>query len=168
MVGIDDVVLVEWKRHHDMRGFFEETFKPDYLGQVFVQDNRSQSARGVVRGLHYQPGMGKLMRVGRGAAYLVAVDLRAQSETFGEHVGLVLTEQDPCAVWAPDGFARGFQALDDCTEICYKCTCKYDPTTEGAVRWDSVGIQWPIEPTIISPKDRTAQTFDEYRRKPRF
>jgi dTDP-4-dehydrorhamnose 3,5-epimerase len=169
VVGIDDVILVEWKRYQDDRGWFEEAYHPDLLpAQVFVQDNRSRSSCGVVRGIHYQPDMGKLMRVTRGAAYLTAVDLRIASRSFGEHVGITLTEQDLCAVWAPAEFGRGFQALTDNTEIWYKCTSRYNSATEGAIRWDSVNIAWPLEPTIISPKDRTAQTFDEYKRNPRF
>jgi len=155
--------LITWTRFKDSRGCFEETFKPEYLGQVFVQDNQSWSKRGVIRGLHYQPGMGKLMRVVCGAAYLVALNLRT-----GEHISIALTEEDSSAIWAPDYFARGFQALDNNTIIAYKCTDVYNPATEGAVRWDSVGIKWPLEPTIISPKDRTAPTFEQYRLDPKF
>jgi dTDP-4-dehydrorhamnose 3,5-epimerase len=161
------VKLVSWSQHRDDRGWFAETYKPSYLPeQVFVQDNMSRSAKGVIRGLHFQPGMGKLMRVTRGSAFLVALDLRSTDIT--ETVCYTLSSETPCAVWAPDWYARGFQALTDDTEVCYKCTATYNPATEGAVRWDSVGIQWPLKPTIISPKDRTAQTFDEYKRQPRF
>jgi dTDP-4-dehydrorhamnose 3,5-epimerase len=175
VVGIDDVLLLEHKRFEDARGWFAETFRTDRLPaplswQQFVQHNHSRSALGVVRGLHYQfdVPMGKLMRVTRGAAYLVALDIRADSASFGEHVGLTLTEQDPCAVWAPAGFARGFQALTDATEVQYACTALYNACGEGAIRWDSCGISWPIEPTIISPKDREAPTLEQYRLTPRF
>ena len=168
MVGIDAVKLIEWPRYSDQRGYFAETFKPSYLEGVFLQDNESESSKGVIRGLHYQPGMGKLMRVVRGSAYLVALDLRRYSITFGEHVGVVLTEQDPAALWAPAEFARGFQALTDNTKICYKCTAVYSQKDEGAIRWDSAGIVWPLSPTIISAKDREAPTLDDYRRNPKF
>lgn len=172
MVGIEGVEFINWHPYEDERGWFVETFKKSDCGTIWplVQHNESQSKRGVIRGLHYQwdMPMGKLMRVIRGAAYMVALDLRSQSPTFGLFVGMVLTDKDTCALWAPAGFGRGFQALTDDTRVWYACTAEYNRHGEGAVRWDSVDIPWPLEPTIISPKDRTVQTFEQYRLQPRF
>jgi dTDP-4-dehydrorhamnose 3,5-epimerase len=171
VVDIKGVELIHWNTHIDARGHFAETYKLSESDLPrFVQYNESCSHRGVIRGLHYQydPQMGKLMRVIRGAAYLVALDIRSSSPTYGEHVGVVLSDVDTCALWAPAGFARGFQALTDNTVVWYACTAEYNRHGEGAIAYNSVGILWPEESTIISPKDRTAPTFDEYKLNPRF
>lgn len=149
---MSEIILLKPPRFSDNRGWFSETYRADYRRlPVFVQDNHSCSRKNVIRGMHYQPGMSKLMRVTRGAAFLAAVNLRT-GETFTATVG----EQDGLQIWAPDHWARGFCALTDNTEIQYKCSAFFDPKTEGAVRWDSVGIKWPVDEPILSEKDRRA------------
>ena len=132
----------------------------------FVQDNHSRSAKGVVRGLHFQwgPPMGKLMRVTVGSAFLVAVDIRMGSPTLGQWVGVEASVENRRCVWAPAGFARGFCALSEGTEIQYKCTGLYNSQAESAIRWDdpAIGIKWPLMDTIVSEKDRTARTLAEW------
>ena len=140
---LDGVVVVVPEVFQDPRGFFSETFRADQfealgLPTEFVQDNHSRSAKGVVRGLHFQwdPPMGKLMRVTVGAAFLVAVDIRKGSPTLGQWVGIEATAENRRCVWAPAGFARGFCALANATEIQYKCTGIYSNRAESAVRWN--------------------------------
>jgi len=136
------------------------------LPESFGHDNHSYSKRGVVRGLHFQwdPPMGKLMRVTRGAAFLVAVDLRLGSPTLGKWVGVEATAENRKQVWAPASFARGFCALTDDVEVQYKCTGTYNGKAESAIRWDDpdIGITWPVRDVIISEKDRKAQTLAEW------
>jgi dTDP-4-dehydrorhamnose 3,5-epimerase len=168
---LNDVVVVVPEIFQDSRGFFSETFRADQfhalgLPTEFVQDNHSRSARGVVRGLHFQwePQMGKLMRVTAGSAFLVAVDLRKQSPTLGRWVGIEASAQNRRAVWAPAGFARGFCALSDSTEIQYKCTGIYNGKAESAILWNdpTIGIEWPLADVIVSDKDRNARTLAEW------
>jgi dTDP-4-dehydrorhamnose 3,5-epimerase len=148
--------------HGDERGFFLEGFhakKFAALGipQLFVQDNHSRSAKGVLRGLHFQKRhpQGKLIRVLSGSLFDVAVDIRRASPTFGQWFGLVLTARDPEFLYVPEGMAHGFLALEEGTELFYKCTDFYDSTDEGGIRWDDpgIGIAWPEPPKVISPKD---------------
>lgn len=148
--------------HGDERGFFLESFhakKFAALGipQLFVQDNHSRSAKGVLRGLHFQKRhpQGKLIRVLSGSLFDVAVDIRRGSPTFGQWFGLVLTARDPEFLYVPEGMAHGFLALEEGTELFYKCTDFYDSTDEGGIRWDDpgIGIAWPEPPKVISPKD---------------
>jgi dTDP-4-dehydrorhamnose 3,5-epimerase len=168
---LGDVVVVVPEIFQDSRGFFSETFRADQfkllgLPTEFVQDNHSQSVKGVVRGLHFQwdPPMGKLMRVTAGSAFLVAVDIRKGSPTFGEWVGIEASAENRRAVWAPAGFARGFCALSDVTEIQYKCTGVYNSKAESAICWNDlkVGIEWPLTDVIVSEKDRNARTLAEW------
>lgn len=170
-----DVVVVVPKVIGDDRGFFMETYRADNFRELglptdFVQDNHSRSAKGVVRGLHFQwsPPMGKLMRVTQGAAYLVAVDIRKGSPTFGQWLGLEVTAANRKQVWAPYGFARGFCALTDDCEVQYKCTGLYDKSGESGVRFDDpeIGIEWPLVSLSVSEKDRNAQTLCEWMRSP--
>jgi dTDP-4-dehydrorhamnose 3,5-epimerase len=170
-----DVVVVVPKVIGDGRGFFMETYREDNfrelgLPTLFVQDNHSRSARGVVRGLHFQwsPPMGKLMRVTQGAAYLVAVDIRKGSPTFAQWLGLEITSANKKQVWAPYGFARGFCALTDDCEVQYKCTALYDKSGESGVRFDDpdIGVEWPLANVSVSDKDRNAQTLREWMRSP--
>ena len=165
---LTDVVVIVPEIFQDTRGFFSETFRADQfealgLPAVFVQDNHSCSAKGVVRGLHFQwePPMGKLMRVTAGSAFLVAVDIRKGSPTLGQWVGVNASPQNRRVVWAPAGFARGFCALSDGTEIQYKCTGIYNGKAESAVLWNdpAIGIEWPMADVAISEKDRTARTL---------
>jgi len=123
-----------------------------------------------VRGLHFQwePPMGKLMRVTRGAAFLVAVDLRLGSPTLGKWVGIEATEENRKQVWAPASFARGFCALTDEVEVQYKCTGIYNSKAESALRWNdpALGIEWPIRDVIVSEKDRNAPGLAEWLASP--
>jgi len=168
---LNDVVVLMPEIFQDGRGFFSEIFRADQfeafgLPTRFVQENHSRSVRGVIRGLHFQwaPPMGKLMRVTVGAAFLVAVDIRKGSRTLGEWVGIEATSENRRCVWAPAGFARGFCALSDVTEIEYKCTGIYNSRAESAIRWNdpAIGIRWPIKDGIVSEKDRNARLLAEW------
>ncbi|MGD1108551.1 MAG: dTDP-4-dehydrorhamnose 3,5-epimerase [Terracidiphilus sp.] len=168
---LDEVIVVVPDIFQDGRGFFSETFRADQFKALglptgFVQDNHSRSAKGVVRGLHFQwdPPMGKLMRVTRGAAFLVAVDIRKGSPTVGQWVGVEATPENRRAVWAPACFARGFCALADDTEIQYKCTGIYNGKAESGLRWDdpAIGVQWPLPDIIVSEKDRKARSLEDW------
>ena len=172
---LEDVVVVVPEMFQDSRGFFCETFRVDQfealgLPTTFVQDNHSRSIKGVVRGLHFQwaPPMGKLMRVTAGSAYLVAVDIRKGSPTLGQWVGVEASTENRRCVWAPAGFARGFCALADATEIQYKCTGIYSNKAESAILWNDpeIGIQWPKVDVLISDKDRNAQTLRQWLASP--
>ena len=172
---LGDVVVIVPEVFQDSRGFFSETFRADQfktlgLPTEFVQDNHSRSAKGVVRGLHFQwdPAMGKLMRVTAGSAFLVAVDIREGSPTLGKWVGIEASAENRRQVWAPAGFARGFCSLSDGTEIQYKCTAIYSSKAESAIRWNdpAIGIQWPIADVTVSDKDRNAVTLAEWLRSP--
>ena len=169
------VVVLQPDAYADERGLFVESFRADRflemgLPATFVQENQSTSRRGVIRGLHFQwePPMGKLMRVTRGRAFLVGVDIRKDSETLGRWFGLEASDEDRIQVWAPAGFARGFSALEDGTEVLYKCTGTYDPRHESGIRWDDprIGIRWPVKDPLLSQKDRAAQSLDDWLRRP--
>jgi dTDP-4-dehydrorhamnose 3,5-epimerase len=151
--AIAEVKLVDPTVHADDRGFFleswnEATFAAAGLSQRFVQDNHSRSARGVLRGLHYQlpRAQAKLVRVVSGAAFDVAVDLRRSSPSFGRWVGCLLSAANRRMLWIPEGFAHGFLALEDDTDLLYKCTAFYAPADEQVLAWDDadVGIDWPL------------------------
>lgn len=169
--SLGDVLVLVPDIYQDSRGFFLETFRADHfkslgLPQIFMQDNHSRSVKGVVRGLHFQwdPPMAKLMRVSAGSAFLVAVDIRKGSPTLGKWTGVHASAENRRQVWAPAGFARGFCALSDGTEIQYKCTGIYNSKGESAVRWNdpAIGIEWPVADPIISDKDRTSQTLSAW------
>ena len=168
-------MVLAGKAFADQRGYFMETYREDQflelgLPGTFVQDNHSYSKKGVVRGLHFQwdPPMGKLMRVTRGAAFLVALDLRLGSPTLGKWVGIEATAENRKQVWAPASFARGFCALTDDAEVQYKCTGIYNSKAESAIRWNdpAIGIEWPIRDVIISEKDRNAPGLAEWLASP--
>jgi dTDP-4-dehydrorhamnose 3,5-epimerase len=170
-----DVVVIVPDIFQDSRGFFSETFRADQFKSLglptdFVQDNHSRSAKGVVRGLHFQwdPPMGKLMRVTAGSAFLVAVDIRKGSPTLGKWVGVEASVENRRCVWAPAGFARGFCALSEATEIQYKCTGIYNGKAESAIRWNDprIGIAWPLADVIVSEKDRGARTLQDWLASP--
>ena len=172
---LSDVVVIVPDVFQDQRGFFMETFRKDQfidngLPTDFVQDNHSKSSRGVLRGLHFQwdPPMGKLMRVTSGSAFLVAVDIRSGSPTLGQWVGVEASSENHRQVWAPAGFARGFCVLSDTAEIQYKCTGIYSNKGESGIRWDDprIGVKWPIDNVLLSEKDRSAQTLDEWLLRP--
>jgi len=172
---LESVVVLVPDIFQDSRGFFTETFRADLFGALglpteFVQDNHSRSVKGVVRGLHFQwePPMAKLMRVTAGNAFLVAVDIRKGSPTLGRWVGIEASAENRRQVFAPAGFARGFCALADNTEIQYKCTGIYNSRAEAAIHWNdpAIGIKWPLEDVIVSDKDRKARTLEEWLKLP--
>ena len=172
---LQDVVVLVSDVFQDSRGFFMETFREDQfkalgLPSQFVQDNHSRSARGVVRGLHFQwdPPMGKLMRVTLGSAFLVAVDIRKGSPTFGKWVGVEASAENKKQVWAPAGFARGFCVLSDFAEIQYKCTGIYNNKAESGILWNdpAIGIEWPLKDVSLSEKDQKAQTLAAWSARP--
>jgi len=173
--AFEDVVVLVPEIFRDERGFFMETFRADQFETLglpanFVQDNHSRSVRGVVRGLHFQwePPMGKLMRVTVGTAFLVAVDIRKGSPTLGRWFGLEASADNRRAVWAPAGFARGFCALSEVTEIQYKCTGIYNGKAESAIRWNDpgIGIEWPLRDALVSEKDSKAGTLEDWLASP--
>ena len=173
--SLGDVVVVVPEIFEDERGFFTETFRADQfkalgLPTEFVQDTHSRSAKGVVRGLHFQwePPMGKLMRVTVGEAFLVAVDIRKGSPTLGHWVGVEASGENRRCVWAPAGFARGFCALSEGTEIQYKCTGLYNGRAESAILWNDpeIGIKWPLSDVLVSDKDRKARTLADWLASP--
>jgi len=160
-------VIIAPRVFGDERGFFLETFQTVRYQEeagidlAFVQDNHSRSAKGVLRGLHFQKTkpQGKLVRVVRGEVYDVAVDIRKGSPTFGEWEGVILSEDNKKQFWVPPGFAHGFVVLSDMADFEYKCTDYYDPNDEGCILWSDPGldIPWPIENPILSTKDESAK-----------
>ena len=163
---IPDVLEVENPRFGDQRGYFMEVYNEaaaQALGfhETFVQDNLSKSAKGILRGLHYQiepHAQGKLVHVLAGRAWDVAVDLRRGSPTFGKWVARELSGDNGLALWVPPGFAHGFLALEDDTLLLYKCTTPYTPAAERAVHYacPELDIDWPEKPKLVSDKDRAA------------
>jgi len=160
-------VIIEPTVFGDERGFFLETFHAARYAESaginlpFVQDNHSRSSKGVLRGLHFQKTkpQGKLVRVVRGEVYDVAVDIRANSKTFGKWEAVILSEQNKLQFWVPPGFAHGFVVLSDIADFEYKCTDFYDSTDEGSILWSDpdLGIQWPVQNPIVSAKDAVAK-----------
>lgn len=164
--AISDVLLLEPKVFGDARGFFMESFNQKLFDEAvghhvsFVQDNHSQSTKGVLRGLHYQiqQPQGKLVRCVRGTVFDVIVDIRKSSSTFGKWVGFELSERNHRQMWVPAGFAHGFMVLSEVAEFLYKTTDYYAPEHERCIAWNdrNLNIQWPLldrEPQL-SPKDR--------------
>ena len=170
-LSIPEVILFTPRVFGDDRGFFFESFNAQTFNAavgyevVFVQDNHSQSSRGVLRGLHYQlpPNpQGKLVRVTRGEVFDVAVDIRQSSPTFGKWVGAVLSEENHQQLWIPPGFAHGFITLSDRADFLYKTTDFYSPACERSIRWDDpkIGVDWHFEGTpTLSGKDLLAPLF---------
>jgi dTDP-4-dehydrorhamnose 3,5-epimerase len=168
---IADALIVEPQVFGDDRGFFMETWRRDKFAAAgidvaFEQDNHSRSARGVLRGLHYQlPNpQGKLIRVAAGAVFDVIVDLRRASGTFGKWFALELSAENRRMLWAPPGTAHGFLTLSPSADFLYKCTAIYAPADERAVRWDdpTLAIDWPLpagEHPVVSAKDAAAPAF---------
>jgi len=176
--AVADVLVIEPKVFGDARGFFFESFNQQAFDQVtgldvsFVQDNHSRSAKGVLRGLHYQieQPQGKLVRVVRGSVFDVAVDLRKSSATFGKWVGVELTEENKRQMWVPPGFAHGFLTLSESADFLYKTTDYYAPQFECCIAWDdpALAVAWPLSGELpqVSVKDQrgvafaNAQVFD--------
>ena len=177
--SISEVLVIEPKVFGDSRGFFFESFNHKNFNQAtgldvkFVQDNHSRSVKDVLRGLHYQirQPQGKLVRVVRGQVFDVAVDIRRSSPSFGQWVGVELTEDNYRQLWVPPGFAHGFYVLSDTADFLYKTTDYYLPELERSLLWNdpTVAVSWPIQADVspivsakdkIAPKLTNAELFD--------
>ena len=167
--SIPEVKIIRATRFYDERGFFTETYKESEYVAIgipkFVQDNLSESSRGVIRGLHWQDlpfGQGKLVTCLSGAILDVAVDIRKGSESFGQHVSVELNSNEPISLWVPEGFAHGFQALDVGTRVHYKVTNYWNKESERALNPLDInlGINWPIVQHLLSDKDIEAPGLD--------
>ena len=164
------VLIIEPKVFGDARGFFKETFQAERYQEAgieytFVQDNYSRSQKGVLRGLHFQitKPQGKLVSCPKGAVFDVAVDIDPESTTYGQYVGVELTEENHKQLWVPPGYAHGFCVLSETADFQYKCTDYYDPSDEGGVIWSDpdVAIEWPIAHPSLSSKDAILPTLKE-------
>lgn len=167
---IQDLIVIQPTVFSDGRGYFQETYNEqkwiDSLGEVprFVQDNESMSQKGVLRGLHFQNPpfqQGKLVRVVKGSVLDVAVDLRKNSPTYGQHFKVILSEENKLQMYIPEGFAHGFLTLEDQTIFSYKCTNVYHPESEGGLRWNDpdLNIDWGIDQPLLSEKDKVHKNF---------
>ncbi len=162
---LPDLILVEHERFSDARGFFIESYREQNFGKAgippFVQDNHSRSARGILRGMHYQVepgGVGKLVRCLRGSIYDVAVDIRKGSPTYGKWAGVELTQENNKMLYVPPGFAHGFYTLSEEADVFYKMTGYYSPPHDRGISWNDpdVGIKWPSSSPELSKKDANA------------
>jgi dTDP-4-dehydrorhamnose 3,5-epimerase len=163
MEELSEVILVEAQAFGDDRGFFAETYRESAfaahgIGERFVQDNYSRSARGVIRGLHYQKhpkAQSKLVYVASGEIFDVEVDLRRGSPTYGRWVGVTLSAENHRMLYVPVGFAHGFSVLSETADVVYKVSAEYEPTLDRGVRWNDpeIGIRWPVAAPTLSPKD---------------
>lgn len=167
---LKDCVIIEPKVFGDERGFFMETYQEKrYINagikERFVQDNRSSSTQNVLRGLHFQKTkpQGKLVTVTHGEVFDVAVDLRADSATFGKYEAIILSGENKLQFYVPPGFAHGFCVLSKSAEFQYKCTDYYDPSDESGLRWDDprINIEWPLKNPLLSEKDKLQPLLDE-------
>jgi len=174
---LEGVLILQPQVFGDERGWFMESFNQQRFAEalsaldlpipVFVQDNHSLSQKGVLRGLHFQKApfaQGKLVRVVQGRAWDVAVDIRTESKTFGQWVGLELSAENKKMFWIPEGFAHGFLALEDNTQFLYKASNYYNKDSEDAYMWNdpSLAVEWPldgIEQVLVSQKDQEAKSF---------
>jgi dTDP-4-dehydrorhamnose 3,5-epimerase len=168
---IAGVLMIEPKVFGDSRGFFLESFHADRYAEYgiesnFVQDNYSRSTKGVLRGLHFQKNypQGKLVSVTSGVVFDVAVDIRQDSSTFGQWVGITLSADDHKQFYIPPGLAHGFCVLSDTADFQYKCTDYYHPEDEASIRWNDpdIGIEWNISEPILSEKDAKAPFLKDY------
>ena len=170
--ALDGVLILTPARFGDQRGFFSESWNRERMVQAgididFVQDNHSVSAQvGTIRGLHFQAppsAQAKLVRCGRGVLFDVAVDIRKGSPTYGQWIGEELSFENGRQLLIPAGFAHGFVTRAPDTEICYKCDAYYAPEADGALRWDSCGIDWGFDGTpVLSDKDAAAPTLSGF------
>lgn len=171
-VSLPGPVLLTPRRFGDDRGWFSETWNKAALADAgldwpdFVQDNHSYSApRHTLRGLHYQRpprAQDKLVRCSRGVILDVAVDIRKDSPTYGQHVAVQLSGENGAQLYVPKGFLHGFLTLTEHCEVQYKCTDSYAPDCDGGVAWDSVGIDWGTDAPVLSEKDANALHFSEF------
>ncbi len=170
---IKDLIIIEPKVFNDERGYFFESYNKNTLmnlgfEEVFIQDNLSKSSKGVLRGLHFQKrpfSQGKLVQVLNGAVLDVAVDLRKDSPTYGEHFSIELNSENKRLFYIPEGFAHGFITLEDDTIFSYKCTNVYDKESEGGLMWNDpkLGINWGNSNPILSEKDLEYTTFENFK-----
>ena len=168
-LSIEGLLLIEPAVFYDERGYFLESYNETRfvnagITERFVQDNHSVSAKGVLRGLHYQRPpyeQGKLVRVVSGAAVDIAVDIRKASSSYGKYVSVTLTEENRHMLWIPPGFAHGFLALEDNTVFLYKCTKVYHKASEYGIIWNDsdLGIDWNWNEPVVSEKDRELGMF---------
>ncbi|ELB2076205.1 dTDP-4-dehydrorhamnose 3,5-epimerase [Vibrio parahaemolyticus] len=163
-------LIIEPQVYGDERGFFLETFQAERyyeagIEETFVQDNRSRSSQNVLRGLHFQKTkpQGKLVTVTNGEVFDVAVDLRPNSDTFGEYEAVVLSGENKLQFYIPPGFAHGFYVISKTADFQYKCSNYYDPTDEGGILWNdpSLNINWPVATPILSEKDQMQPKLDK-------
>jgi len=157
----------------DQRGYFfesynHELFEQNGLNLNFVQDNQSKSQKGVLRGLHFQnppAAQGKLVQVIKGSVLDVAVDIRKDSPTYGQHIAIELSEENRMMLYISEGFAHGFLTLRDDTIFSYKCTNYYNPSLESSIRWDDeiLNIKWNVIDPIVSDKDQKAPKFADFK-----
>jgi dTDP-4-dehydrorhamnose 3,5-epimerase len=170
--NLPGLLIIEPKVFGDERGYFFESYNHEAfiaagLHDDFVQDNESRSGKGVLRGLHFQEPpfeQGKLVRVNRGAALDVSVDIRKGSPTYGEWAAIEISEQNKRMIWIPAGFAHGFVSLQDNTVFIYKCTKPYHRESENSIIWNDpdLNIDWGVENPIVSEKDREARPFGDF------
>jgi len=166
---LEGPLLIAPEVHGDSRGFFQEIYRRREFAELgiheeFVQDNHSRSRRGVLRGMHFQPGQAKLVRCARGAILDVVVDIRPGSPSFGSWEGVELDDEDHHQLYVPDGFAHGFCVLSELADVLYKVSTYYDPATESGFRFDDpeVGIEWPRDLELeTSARDREAPLLRE-------
>jgi dTDP-4-dehydrorhamnose 3,5-epimerase len=168
-ISLPGPVLLEPTVHGDDRGFFQETYRQDLFAELgivadFVQDNHSRSRKGIVRGMHFQPGMAKHVRCARGAIFDVLVDIRRGSPTFGQWEGFDPNDTTHHQLYCPDGFAHGFCVLSDVADVIYMTSAYYDPSAESGFAYDDpdVAIEWPEGVGLIpSARDRSAPRLSE-------
>lgn len=170
---IEGALILKPAVFEDARGYFYESYNQHKLAakgfnHAFVQDNESLSTRGVIRGLHFQLppfAQGKLVRVVQGSVFDVAVDLRKNSPTYGKWTAVELSSSNKLIFWIPEGFAHGFQSLEDGTIFSYKCTNFYDKASESSLLWNDpdLDIPWPIGCAILAEKDLQAGAFRDFR-----
>jgi dTDP-4-dehydrorhamnose 3,5-epimerase len=160
---LEGPILLQPKVFRDERGFFLETYRRSSFGEVgieeeFVQDNHSRSARGIVRGMHFQPGMAKLIRCVRGEMVDVLVDIRKGSPAFGQWEAFTLSDENLQQLYCPDGFAHGFCVTSEVADVVYKCSTYYDPSAEAGISYrdPDIGIEWPDVELIPSERDANA------------
>lgn len=169
---IEGLLLIKPNVFKDERGYFFESFNKDKflhagITSEFVQDNQSLSQKGVLRGLHFQNPpfeQGKLVRVIKGAVLDVALDIRKNSKTYGNHYAVELNETNQFMLWIPPGFAHGFLTLEDDTIFSYKCSNIYNKSSEDSILWNdpTISINWGIESPLLSEKDKTGKLFQDF------
>ena len=167
--ALPEVLILEPQVFGDERGFFFESFNAKRFAEAtglqrdFVQDNHSRSARGVLRGLHFQRSrpQGKLVRVSRGCVFDVVLDINPDSPTCGQHASAILSDDNHLQMWVPPGYAHGFCVLSEIADFEYKCTDFYQPQDEGGVLWNdpALAIDWPVSDPKLSDKDRQNPTL---------